>query len=104
MLDKELQKILKGPQVPMAGRKGLTGEIVGFVKVTNKDTVTVVADPIMEDSAATPNVVILLSNSCIPCSIADMKTSDAVYELGLMFGELSRQLRKKSFEMREEGR
>lgn len=99
MLDKELQKILKGPQIPMAGRKGLTGEIVGFV-----DAVTVVADPIMEDSAATPNVVILLSNSCIPCSIADMKTSDAVYELGLMFNELSRQLRKKSFEMKEEGR
>ena len=52
MLDKELQKILKGPQIPMAGRKGLTGEIVGFVKVTNKDAVTVVADPIMEEGGA----------------------------------------------------
>lgn len=104
MLDKELQKILKGPQIPMAGRKGLTGEIVGFVKVTNKDTITVVADPIMENSAATPNLVIMPSSTLIPCTINGLKTSDAVYELGLVFAELSRQLRKKSFEMREEGR
>lgn len=104
MLDKELQKILTGPQIPMAGRKGISGEVVGFAKVTNVDTITVVIDPILEDNAATPNLVIMSSSTLIPCTINGLKTSDAVYELGLMFAELSRQLRKKSFEMKEEGR
>lgn len=104
MMDKEIKAILEGPQLHMMSRKGVTGEVVAFAKVTNEATITVVIDPIIETSADTPQAMLMMSSLQMPCNLKGMATSDAVYELALMFTNLSQQLRKASFAMKEEGR
>ena len=103
-MDKELKAILEGPQIPMAGRKGITGEIAGQITINTGGIVSVIIDPIIDNSEITPHAVIMASIPAIPCMLVHGKTSDTLFELSLLFMELSRQLRSKSHEIRKEGR
>ena len=103
-MDKELKAILEGPQIPMAGRKGITGEIAGQIKISTNGLLTVIIDPIIDNSEITPHAAIMASIPTIPCMLENGKTSDTIFELSLLFMKLSRQLRDKSHEIRLEGR
>ncbi len=103
-MNKHLRAILHGPQIPMAGKKGITGETAGVLRIQDIPVLTIVLDPIIDKAPDTPHLAVICEAPVVSCKVAGMKTSDTLLELSVALQQMAIQLRRKSYELLEEGR
>lgn len=70
----------------------------------DEKAITVIIDPIVDNYSGTPHVAMLFEAPTLYYKLEGCKTSDALLELSAAVSRMAIELRKKSYELLEEGR